>query len=112
MYPFSSRISVKQDNDLTIVTLNDGQILREDHIKQIEESIMPLIEQATCPNLLLDFCHVKYMSSAFLGLLVKIHKRICERKGNLKLCSINRGIYRAFKITKLNKVFDISRSKK
>ncbi|MHC4154322.1 MAG: STAS domain-containing protein [Planctomycetota bacterium] len=109
MYPFSSRISVKQDDDVTIVTLNDGQILREDHIKEIEESIMPLIEQGGRPNLVLDFCHVKYMSSAFLGLLVKMHKRMCEQKGNLTLCNIGRGIYRAFKITKLNKVLQISR---
>jgi anti-sigma B factor antagonist len=109
MYPFSSRISVKQDDDVTVVTLNDRQILREDHIKEIEESIMPLIEQAERPSLMLDFCHVKYMSSAFLGLLVKMHKRMCERKGYLTLCNIDRGIYRAFKITKLNKVFRISR---
>ena len=111
MNPFSSRITVKEDNDLTIVTLNDGQILREDYIKEIEQAIIPLIEQAEHPNLRLDFCHVKYMSSAFLGLLVKIHKRITERNGKLTLCNIDRSIYRGFKITKLNKVFKISRKK-
>lgn len=111
MDPFGSRISVEQDDDMTVVTLNDGQILREEHIRQIEHSIMPLIEQARCPNLMLDFRHVKYMSSAFLGLLVKIHKRTSEREASLTLCNINRGIYRAFKITKLNKVLRISRKK-
>ncbi|MHC4664856.1 MAG: STAS domain-containing protein [Planctomycetota bacterium] len=110
MYPINSKISVEWDDDVTIVRLNDQLILREEHIREIEESIMPLVEQARCPNLMLDFCRVKSLSSAFLGLLVKIHKRMCERKGNLRLCNINRGIYKAFKITKLNKVFDISRT--
>ncbi|HUT30798.1 MAG TPA: STAS domain-containing protein [Sedimentisphaerales bacterium] len=112
MCPFKSSISVRQDNDVTVVTLNDGQILREDHIKQIEDSIMPLTEEGRCPNLMLDFCNVEYMSSAFLGLLVKMHKRMCHREGRLTLRNVNRRIYQAFKITRLNKVFDISRKRK
>jgi anti-anti-sigma factor len=109
MYPTRPTISVQQDNDLTVVTLNDERILREEHIREIEGSVMQVVEEGGCPNLMLDFRHVISLSSAFLGLLVRIHKRMRERKGNLKLCNVNRGVYKAFKITKLNKVFDISR---
>jgi len=48
------------------------------------------------------------LTAAFLGLLVKIHKRICERGGHLELCNIDPQIYKVFKITKLNEVFNIS----
>jgi hypothetical protein len=64
MYPINSKISVEWDDDVTIVRLNDQLILREEHIREIEESIMPLVEQARCPNLMLDFCRVKSLSSA------------------------------------------------
>jgi anti-sigma B factor antagonist len=109
MDPTNSGISVQQENDVTIATLNYGHILMEEHIREIDKSIMPLIEQARCPNLVLDFSHVRYMSSAFLGLLVRIHKRICERNGRLTLRNMDRNIYRAFETTKLNKVIDIRR---
>ncbi|MHC4497097.1 MAG: STAS domain-containing protein [Planctomycetota bacterium] len=56
----------------------------------------------------MDFCNVKFMTSAFLGLLVKVHKRLREREGHLKLRHIDPNIYKAFEITQLTKVFDIS----
>ncbi|HUT29491.1 MAG TPA: STAS domain-containing protein [Sedimentisphaerales bacterium] len=103
-----SKIFVHHTEDETIVTLNDEKILQPEHIKEFEDSIMLIVEQGRRLNLALDFCHVKFMSSSFLGLLIKIHKRMCERKGRLRLCNISPDIYKVFEITRLDKVFDIS----
>ena len=58
-------------------------------------------------NLLLNFENVEHLSSAALGMLITLHKRIMESRGQLKLSNINPQIYEVFKITRLNKVFDI-----
>ncbi len=108
MEPNNSAISVQHGVDTTFVTFKDMEILDEESIKALEKSIMPIVEEAEYENLLLNFCNVQFMSSAFLGLLVKIHKRICERGGHLQLRNIDPELYKVFKITKLNKVFDIS----
>ena len=108
MEPNKSKISVQSGLNTTFVTFNDTDILEEGSIEALEKSIMPIVEEAEHENLLLNFCNVQFMSSAFLGLLVKIHKRICERGGHLELRNIDPELYKVFKITKLNKVFDIS----
>ena len=66
-----------------------------------------VIEQAGSIHLVLDFRHVKFLSSAVLGLLIRISKRIHEQGGQLRLCNIHPGIYEVFKITRLTNVFDI-----
>jgi anti-sigma B factor antagonist len=50
---------------------------------------------------------VQFLSSAVLGLLIRISKKVYEHDGQLKLCSINPKIYKIFKITRLTKIFDI-----
>ncbi len=101
------RISVEYARNATIVTFTDKKILEETDIQALQESIMSIVEQAENINLILDFCNVRFLSSAVLGLLIRISKRIYEGGGQLRLCNINPKIYEIFKITRLNKVFDI-----
>ena len=108
MEPVDERIFVQHGVDVTFVTLNDEEILEEQRIKELEEEIMLVVEQAKRENMMLDFCNVKFMTSAFLGLLVKIHKGVCKRGGHLKLRHIDPRICKVFEITQLDRVFDIS----
>lgn len=112
MDPTEPRIFVQNIEDATIVTLHDDRIVEPDHIAQLEESIMAVVDKASRLNLILDFCHVRSLSSALLGLLVKIHKRLSERKGHLELCNVDPGIYEVFKITRLDKVLDVKQKQR
>lgn len=107
MEPIKPRISVEYAENATIATLTSESILEEKDIQALRESIMSVIEQAERINLILDFCNVRFLSSAVLGLLIRISKKIYERDGQLRLCNINPKIYEAFKITRLTKIFDI-----
>ncbi len=108
MAEIKPRIGVEYAGDATIVTFTDERILEEKDIKALQESIMSVIESATGGiNLILDFGNVRFLSSAVLGLLIRISKRIYEHDGSLRLCNINPKIYEIFKITRLTKTFDI-----
>jgi len=107
MVTIKPRISVEYVNSATIVTFTDEKILEEKEISALQESIMSVVEQAERINLILDFCNVRFLSSAVLGLLIRVSKRVYERDGQLRLCNINPKIYEIFKITRLTKIFDI-----
>jgi len=107
MAPIKPRISVEYAENATIITFTDERILEEKDLQTLQESIISVIEQAGRINLILDFCNVRFLSSAVLGLLIRISKKVYEREGQLKLCSINPKIYKIFKITRLTKIFDI-----
>ena len=59
--------------------------------------------------MILDFEKVQFMSSSMLGKLVKIQKKCKQFKVKLKLSSISPDIMQVFKITKLDKMFDIAK---
>jgi anti-sigma B factor antagonist len=50
---------------------------------------------------------VEHLSSAALGVLITLNKQVSDSKGKLKLSDITPQIYEVFKITRLNKLFDI-----
>jgi anti-sigma B factor antagonist len=101
------RITVEYVDTATIITFEDEKILEEVDIQAIQESIWKVLEQAEGINLILDFCNVKFLSSAVLGLLIRISKKVYAGGGQLRLCNINPKIYEIFKITRLTKIFDI-----
>ena len=107
MEPVKPRISVEYSEIATIVTFTDEKILEETDIQALQESIMSVIEQSGRIKMVLDFCNVRFLSSAVLGLLIRVSKKIYENDGELKLCNINAKIYEIFKITRLTKIFDI-----
>jgi anti-sigma B factor antagonist len=100
-------ITVEYAGNATIIGFTDQKILEEKDIKTLQESLMSVIEQAERINLILDFGNVRFLSSAVLGLLIRVSKWTYECDGQLKLCRINPKIYEIFKITRLTKTFDI-----
>ena len=109
MEPMKPRISVEYANSGTIIAFNEEKILDEKDIQALQDSIMSVIEQAGQIRLILDFRNVKFLSSAVLGLLIRISKKVYEYDGHLRLCNIDPKIYEVFKITRLTKIFDICR---
>ncbi|MHC4755975.1 MAG: STAS domain-containing protein [Planctomycetota bacterium] len=101
-------ISVEYGIDRTFVIFNSSEILEESQIKQLQEALRPVIEQNGVNKAILNFGNVKFMSSAFLGLLVRIRKWVAEAGGSLELCNIAPNIYKVFEITRLNNIFDIT----
>ena len=107
MADIKPRISVDYIANAVIIGFTDEKILEQHDINALSDSINSVIEQAEKINLILDFTNVKFLSSAVLGLLIRISKRIYESEGQLRLCNIEPKIYEIFKITRLTKTFDI-----
>lgn len=107
MAPIKPNITVEYSEDATVITFADEKILEEKDIQRLGESIMSVIEQGERMKLVLDFCNVRFLSSAVLGLLIRVSKKVYERDGVLRLCNIDPRIYEIFKITRLTKIFDI-----
>ena len=102
------RIEVEYGLDVTFVTFTEEKILEEGQIKELREALEAVIEKNENKKLILNFANVKFMTSAVLGLLVRIHKKVVELGGKLQLSNLNSNLRRVFEITQLTKVFDIS----
>lgn len=101
------QVKVSNSDGICTVEFTVRNILEQLSINQIEEQLAALAEQHKPINLLLNFTNVEHLSSAALGMLITLHKRIAGDHGQLKLSDIKPPIFEVFKITRLNKVFDI-----
>lgn len=101
------RLLCEPQGDVTVVSFVEKKILDELNIKEIGDELMELVEQHNKDKILVNFENVEYLSSAALGKLITLNKRMQAKNGQLKLCQISPSIYEIFKITKLNKYFEI-----
>ena len=102
-----NRIDVSDVGDVSVVQFKDRKILDESNIQEMGRELFELVEQDR-RKILLNFMNVEFLSSAALGKLITLDKKIKTAKSQLKLSNIRPEIYEVFAITRLNKLFDIN----
>jgi anti-sigma B factor antagonist len=101
-------VTLRDRGDVLAVYFKKDSILDQQVIDEIgHEFNRVALEAASCRKILLNFDNVKFMSSAMIGKLLLLKKRCTADKIKLKLSNVSAGLFEVFKITKLNKVFDI-----
>ncbi len=102
-----------RDGTLTF-QFTDPRITDDAHLKRVFEQLTKQLDKSEEKQVILDFSQVEFMASSMLGKLVQVNKKCKEFRVKLKLCSITitPEILEVFKITKLNKVFDIQPDEK
>ena len=101
------RLDVSEVGDVTVVHFRDQRIIEDLGIQEMGQELFHLVEGENRKKLLLNFSTVSFMSSAALGKLITLDKKVKAKGGVLKLCSIRPEIYEVFAITRLDRLFDI-----
>ena len=107
--PRRRRLEVEDIGDVTVVNFVDRKILDEQNIQIIGEQLFSLVDEEGWRKILLNFGNVEYLSSAALGKLITLNKKVQAAGGRLILCNIDPQIYEVFEITKLDKFFNIQK---
>ncbi len=101
------RLEVSEVGDVTVVRFRDRKIIEDINIQELGQELFQLVEEEKREKLLLNFLSVDFLSSAALGKLITLDKKMKAAGGTLKLSNIRPEIYEVFTITKLNRLFDI-----
>ena len=107
--PRRRRLEVEDIGDVTVVNFVDRRILDEQNIQIIGEQLFSLVDEVGRRKILLNFGNVEFLSSAALGKLIALHKKLQAVGGRLILCNIDPEIYEVFEITRLDKFFNIQK---
>ena len=101
-------VETKEIDGILLVGFGVGKLLDEQVIQEVGRRLIETIEEVGDEKqIVLSFRGVSFMSSAMLGRLVMFHKKCKAADVDLKLASIAPEIAEVFKITKMNKLFDI-----
>ena len=93
--------------EIRIIAIDEVRFVDGPAIEQCYREIIEVLDKSTESCAVLHFGRVSFMSSAALGMLVRVTKKCKEYKITLKLCNIAPDIRQVFTITGLEKVFDI-----
>jgi anti-anti-sigma factor len=101
----ATNLQIKEE--VVVVYFTDGKILDSQRIEMIGKELQSAVPQAIHKKMVLNFRGVSFMSSAMITKLVMVNKA-CKAQGvTLKFCEVSQNVMEVFKITKLNKLFDI-----
>jgi anti-sigma B factor antagonist len=100
-------ITTQNSGEVLVVGFTDSKILDSQRIEQVGKELQESVSHALQNKMLLNFRGVSFMSSAMITKLVMLNKT-CKAKGvTLKFCEVSPNVMEVFKITRLNKLFDI-----
>ena len=100
-------ITTQINGEVLVVGFTDSKILDSQRIEQVGKELQDAVPQAIHKKLLLNFRGVTFMSSAMITKLVMLNKGCKAKEVALKFCEVSPNVLEVFKITKLNKLFDI-----
>ena len=105
--PRTSRLRLENVEGITVVHFVDDKIVSDDTIQAVFDELFGLVDQARPARVLLNFRDVSLLSSTALASLMHLDKRLRQNRGKLRLCGFKPGQIELFRVTGLDKVFDL-----
>ena len=95
------------DNVVVIIPASNIESLKWDLIEQAADIVMAPIRDQEVPMVVFDLSEVSYFGSVFLALLLRCHKNVKSRGGELVLCGASKMAAELLRITALDTLWAI-----
>lgn len=94
----------KHADGIVILTFLPGLTIGRESMERVDEVVAAAGGAA---RVILDFSLLRFLSSLFLGMLIRVHLRMASAQQTLKICGLRPEAREVFRVTKLDQVFDI-----
>lgn len=106
----AERLVTLNVNGVTIVRFKDKRIVDAGNIEQMGDEMLQLVNSQHLKQILLNFEGVEFLSSAAFNKLIELNKAVKDVGGVLRITGLRAEILEAFKMLRLNKIFDIRKT--
>ena len=103
----SSSVMAQKNRGAIVVYIQEPKLLDERIITAVGRELKAMMDRAEHRMLLINFQHVRFMSSAMLGKLVNLYKECKKNEINVKLSNVDKDIKEIFSVTRLDKMLKI-----
>ena len=86
---------------VVVLTFTQDQILGDEMADVLRDQLLAVAVQSQARNAILDFQHVKFLSSAGFRPLLSLHRLLRQQNGKLLLCGLCPEVYEIFEVTRL-----------
>jgi anti-anti-sigma factor len=103
-------LGVWKHGDVVVIRFDDDRILDEPTVKQVSDELYGAADRADCHHLVLDFSRVLRLTTAMLGKLLTLRKKMAAKGGRLVLCDLTPEVEEVLTIMKLDTILEIVES--
>ncbi len=87
MSEFRSTFMALEERDPTVViTITRPHLSEEENIDLLAKELNDLVDQRGCRQIVISLQQVEYITSAALGKLIALHRRLHRKEGRLVVC--------------------------
>lgn len=97
-------------DDVRVLIVDQDRLVDDLTLQEVHHELVTLLEESDEKRFVLDLARVGFVSSAALGMLVRIRKKCGEQGIGLKICCVGPAVDETFRITGLHALFDIQPS--
>ena len=101
------RISQSDAGGVTVLRFHDRNLFDETTIREVGAQLFAALPAGRPPRLILDFSAVQQVSSAMLGKLILLQRKVDAAGGKLRLCELGPPIRDVMRTTNLDRLFAI-----
>jgi anti-anti-sigma factor len=92
------------DNSVLILAADGG--INADNAGQFVGDLEKLVD-AGIRKIIVDCTHLEHISSYGIGVILRLHKRLAQHGGDVKLAAVHSGIVRLLQIARVDSLFDL-----
>ncbi|MGO9112480.1 MAG: STAS domain-containing protein [Thermoguttaceae bacterium] len=101
------RVEIQKIGGVTVVRFLDSRVTKPLEIEELGSQLYKALEFKKGSKLVIDFSLVEFLSSATIGKLISLNRKVNLAKSALRLCSLRQEIRDVFHLCNLERVFDI-----
>ena len=100
-------IVATRNGDVQIIEFVARSLLDQVAIEQVGRQIEQLVERSGHPKFIISLSNLQQISSAMLGVVVSVNRKVKGMKGELRLAGVPEPAMAVFKLTKLDRLVKI-----
>ena len=106
-----SLLVAQKVGDVVVFVFQTTSILDEVAVNEVARELEHVVQNSEVDKFVIDMGRIEMMTSSMLGQLVKFKKLCDTEQFSLMLCNLSGEIQKLFKMTRLDKVFSIAKTR-
>ncbi len=104
----SSFLALEDREPAVVATITRPLLSEEENIDVLGKELLDLVDQHGCRQLIVSLQHVTYITSAMLGKLITLHRRLHRKEGRLIVCGALATVQDVLSASHLNTYFTVA----
>ena len=101
-------LTIKEVDGVAVIAfLETVSMFEGDKVESLAKELFGVIEAKKYKKVLLNLYNAGYMSSTMLAQLVRLHRKMQDVKGKIRLCCLRPPVMDAFKVSQFDRLFEI-----